>query len=203
MANPERLEVLRTSVTQKCALAANIVNARLAQHRIGDRRAPRVLQVSMPDAPSSQGGRTARQAIRLVTTHGPQLPLMCGWLEVTHERAELRTYASLAAQHRDRFGRSITCTRDDYSALMGALEELLSGMGIQVVYVERSDADGLSGSSPAPRSAQPGSNGGLAAAAGMLLVLSGIGFAWLLADVPNAGKRALAQPVAAANADAR
>jgi hypothetical protein len=101
--------------------AAEMVNATLARKTVG-KATPRRVEVAAPDGPSTSGGKRARQTIRLVPATGAGAPVMCGFLDVGQKAVELRGYANVSRQFKERFGNNLDITLEEYNTLLKDLE---------------------------------------------------------------------------------
>lgn len=126
-------EGLRTQLAAAAVNAADVVNVSLQNRSIGNVY-PRRLQVQLPEGVSTEGGKKARQSINLVAISGDQDALMCGWMDVSKKKAELRNFPTLAHQHEQRFGEPLDLSAADYEAVMQEVARLLRTLSFQVQF---------------------------------------------------------------------
>jgi hypothetical protein len=65
---------------------------------------PRRPILSIPEGPSTEGGKLARQHITLEPDGIPAAVVTVGWVDLPSHRASLRTFPCLLEAHRARFG---------------------------------------------------------------------------------------------------
>jgi hypothetical protein len=142
----------RTVFASAALRIAGMLAAEVHDIRLG-RETARKLKVLEPDGPSTHGGKLARLSIVLAPEQGDGQSLMCGWLDVGAEQAELRTFEALSAQFESRFGRSIDFDASEYGGLLEAVKAFLDKESYTV---------SLSSEAPRPKTqeaAAPGDEG--------------------------------------------
>ncbi|WNG25398.1 hypothetical protein F0U62_16265 [Cystobacter fuscus] len=145
----------RTMFASHAALFADRLRERFAQKRYG--RAPhlRVLRIDEPEGPSTAGGRLARQPLSLVTRSGTAPTLVCGWVDVAREEAQLRGYESVARRYEAHHGTPLDLTAKDYERCIEDLEVALRSGGIRVRVVIPDDPVPSRESAPSPTATAP------------------------------------------------
>jgi hypothetical protein len=121
----------RTLFASAALRIAGMLAAEAHQIRLG-REIVRKLKVLEPDGPSTHGGKLARLSIVLAPEQGDGQSLMCGWLDVGAEQAELRTFEALSAHHASRFGRPIDIEAGEYAGLLETVKAFLEKENFKV-----------------------------------------------------------------------
>mgnify|MGYP000022013930 CR=1 FL=1 len=125
------LEPSRTFHANQAVQLSDLVALKFNDARFGT-GTPRVLKVSNPDGPSTDGGLKARQSIVLVhegsdTNAGA---IVVGWLDVSRRSAELRPYASVNQQQQARFGTQLDVSKLEYERCVADLHDFFRTQGI-------------------------------------------------------------------------
>ena len=95
---PDRTEVSNAAVALSDMYEVHCANLTLQ----GD--VPRHPVLSVPEGPSTEGGKLARQHITLEPDGVPTGSVTVGWVELPTHRASLKTFPCLLEAHRARFG---------------------------------------------------------------------------------------------------
>jgi translation initiation factor IF-2 len=125
------LEPSRTYHANQAIQVSDLISVKFADRRFGT-STPRIVRVSEPDGPSTDGGRKARQPILLVPEQGEGNTVVCGFLDVTKRSAELRAYLVLSQQYQQRFGVPLDLSKGEYDRLLTEMQEFLKAQGIEV-----------------------------------------------------------------------
>ncbi len=125
------LEPSRTFHANQAVQISDLVSIKFAEQRFGTSQ-PRVLRVTEPDGPSTDGGLKARQSVILVpegaeTSAGA---VICGFIDVSRRSAELRPYAAVSQQHQSRFGAPLDISKLEYERCLTELHEFLRSQAI-------------------------------------------------------------------------
>jgi hypothetical protein len=120
--------------------AAEVVNAALKTKTVGD-KTPRRVEVIAPHGPSTSGGKKARQSITLAPVSGQGAAVVFGFLDVADKSVEFRPYATVAKQHRARFGEDFEVRPDEYEAVRRDVAQLLGNLGFQPLEDEDEEDD--------------------------------------------------------------
>jgi hypothetical protein len=115
----------RTQFAVRAITLADTFNAALAEERV---RGPVVyrIELSAPDGMSTAGGKQATQHVKLVPEGGGS-PIVAGSANSAEWWAELRTFETLKALHRERYnGADIPLDRVQYNALVAKLRMFFS-----------------------------------------------------------------------------
>ncbi len=120
----------RTHHASQAAQVSDLINLKFATKTFGT-EAKRYLRATEPDGPSTDGGRKARQALLLVTkdemaTGGG---LVCGYVDVAMQLAEIRTYAVVSTHFSQRHGRGFDVSKGEYDRMQEQLEAYLAQQG--------------------------------------------------------------------------
>ncbi|OJH40085.1 hypothetical protein [Cystobacter ferrugineus] len=152
---PSAGESNRTMFASHAALFADRLRERFAQKRYG--RAPhhRMLRIDEPEGPSTAGGRLARQPLSLVTRSGTAPTLVCGWVDVAREEAQLRGYESVARRYEAHHGTPLDLAAQDYERCLEDLEVALRSGGIRVRVIIPDDPVPARKSAPSPTATAP------------------------------------------------
>ena len=94
---------------------------------------PRRPILSVPEGPSTEGGKLARQHITLMPDGLPAAHLTVGWVELPTHRASLKTFPCLLEAHRVRFGsRPFPVDGVGYERFMETTMSFLTDQGFTV-----------------------------------------------------------------------
>lgn len=112
-----------TTVASSMLIHAELLKTRMGTMTLGPSR--RVLEVMPPNGPSSNSGMVARQPLTLSTSTEK---VVCGWVDFSAARAELRDHLSTKQVYEARYRKRFDVTEAEYSAwlrkLFAALREL-------------------------------------------------------------------------------
>ncbi|NLE47293.1 MAG: hypothetical protein GX614_02700 [Sandaracinaceae bacterium] len=118
--------IKRTEVAQRAIDLGEALNIKLREMSAGS-VVPKHLEVIPLDAESTRGGEFARQSIVLTPDEeGARGSIMCGWIDVSNRAAEMRDYALVRDQFRERYQMPLDVSREEYERLVGALHAVLS-----------------------------------------------------------------------------
>jgi hypothetical protein len=127
-----------TLVAHQGVNAAEMLNTALSSKTVG-KAPPRRVDVAAPDGPSTDGGKRARQVIRLVPADGAKAGIViCGALDVAHKTLELRTYRNACTQHVERYGVAFDVLPDDYAKLLKELGAMVAALEFRVSVMQDS-----------------------------------------------------------------
>lgn len=178
--------VKRTLVAQAALDTSALLNMRFASRLVGS-ETPRKLMVTVPDGPSTDGGKKVRQSVVLVPAADPTSgSLMCGWLDIAQKRAELRVHEVVSAQFEARYRQVFDVTREQYDALLRDVKAMLEMQEIEVAVIEavpaglEADSRATLAGSPAAPAASTGVSAALYAAAAVMLGLLLLGAYFVL-----------------------
>jgi hypothetical protein len=125
------MELSRTHHADQAIHLADLVNLKFAKTTFG-LTTRRVLRISEPDGPSTDGGRKARQSIMLAPEEGnPGGTIVCGWVDVVRRTAELKTHSILGSTYQERYGVAFDLSRGEYQRVLDALLDFLRGLEIE------------------------------------------------------------------------
>lgn len=144
--------VKRTVVAQAALDTSALLNMRFASRLVGT-RTRRKLMVSVPDGPSTDGGKKVRQSIVLAPADDPGAgTVMCGWLDIAQRRAELRVHDVVRSQYEARYKQPFDVAVDAYDALFRDVKTMLEMQEIAVAIIDSvpASADGDSRATMAP-----------------------------------------------------
>ncbi len=164
---PTQPEASVTVHAQQALKFTDIFGFKFGKEEYG-KLAPRILKLSEPDGMSTGGGVQARQSLTLTPKLGDSGSVVCGWIDVTHKNAELRSYNFLNQQFEARYQRRLDLRREEFEPLLHELENFLKFQKINYKVVEPAAAPRSAASTISP--APPES-----ASMGMLFALLGIG----------------------------
>lgn len=110
----------------------DLLTVRFSGHRFGTNH-PRVLHVSEPDGPSTDGGRKARQNIILSPEGGAEGgTVVIGWMDGSRKMAELKPYAMVTQPYQQRYHQPLDLTKMDYDHLIAEMTDFMKGQMIDV-----------------------------------------------------------------------
>jgi hypothetical protein len=160
-------EPSRTYHANQAVMLSDLIGIKFADQRFGT-TTPRMLRVTEPDGPSTDGGFKARQSILLVAEGGDQTnAIVCGWLDVSRRSAELKSYPQIAQAYQQRYGVATDLSRGEYDRAIQELHDFLKAQQIDArvaVQLRRSQP-------PAPAAPQ------LPVGQNQVMVVAGLAFA--------------------------
>lgn len=115
-----------TAVASSMVLQADIVVSRLATVPLGTSR--RLLRITPPPGPSSNGGAQARQTLLL--TSGAEHPV-CGWVDFAAAVAEVKDYETTRAAYEARFRVAFDVKEAEYREWLHKLQAVLKELGVR------------------------------------------------------------------------
>ena len=118
------LEALRTRVANQAASLADTVNEGFDEFHMG--AGDYVVELSMPDGPSTGGGAQARQNIRLVPRRRGYSIVIAGTVDPVTSTAELRTFEHVAVLHELRFKQPLEITGEEYDDFLAKADVVLN-----------------------------------------------------------------------------
>jgi translation initiation factor IF-2 len=99
------LEALRTRVANAAASLADTVRDGFDEFHMG--AGDYVVELSIPEGPSTGGGAQARQSLRLVPRRKGYAMVIAGTVDPVTSTAELRTFEYVAISHELRYNRPL------------------------------------------------------------------------------------------------
>jgi hypothetical protein len=133
---------LRTSISNQAVMIADLVRERFAGKSYGS--AFYRLRIDEPDGPSTGGGRHARQHLTLEPRMDSAPAIICGWVDVSIQDAQLRSYEMMVRRHE---GRAFPLSAEIYDRFLDDLMNTLYEGGIRIMLVVPDDDEEAS---PAP-----------------------------------------------------
>lgn len=118
------LEALRTRVANQAASLADTVNEGFDEFHMG--AGDYVVELSMPDGPSTGGGAQARQNIRLVPRRRGYSIVIAGTVDPVTSTAELRTFEHVAVLHELRFKQPLEISGEEYDDFLAKADVVLN-----------------------------------------------------------------------------
>jgi hypothetical protein len=118
------LEALRTRVANQAASLADTVSQGFDDFHMG--AADYVVELSVPEGPSTGGGAQARQNIRLVPRRKGYSIVIAGTVDPVTSTAELRTYEHVAILHELRFQRPLEIDDEEYQDFLAKADVVLN-----------------------------------------------------------------------------
>lgn len=144
-----------TAFAQAALATSDLINNKFKDTKLAG-NTPRTVVVEAPQVESTGGGKQARESIILRPENGEAKDtITCGFLDVGLRSCELRSYATLNMNHRQRFGTALDLHQSEYDKFLGELASLLEQEGyvIKVVRPEEQQAKvAAAGASPAASS---------------------------------------------------
>jgi hypothetical protein len=134
-----------TAFAQAALAASDLINTKFASTRFGG-KVQRQVVVEAPNVESTGGGKQARESIVLKPVDGAVGDsVTCGFLDVGLRSCELRSYATLNMQHKQRYSTAIDLPQAEYDRFLGELGSLLEGEGfvLRVVQPEEQQAKAI------------------------------------------------------------
>jgi hypothetical protein len=130
-AEPPAEGEIRTTVSNKAAMVADLVKATFARRSYGI--APYRLRIDEPDGPSTAGGLHARQPISLVSNLDSAPAVVVGWVDVAKKESQLRNYGVVRRRHQGRYTAPLDITEEEYERFLNELVETLFYGGIRIL----------------------------------------------------------------------
>jgi hypothetical protein len=123
---PDRseLEALRTRVANQAASLAEAVTDGFEDFQMG--AAGWTVELTVPEGPSTQGGKAALQHIRLVPRRKGYATVVVGTVNPVTSVGELRTYEHIALLHETRFNRPLEITPEEYVEFLKKADVILN-----------------------------------------------------------------------------
>lgn len=118
------LEALRTRVANQAASLADTVNEGFDEFHMG--AGDYVVELSVPDGPSTGGGAQARQNIRLVPRRKGYSIVIAGTVDPVTSTAELRTFEHVAVLHELRFKQPLEISGEEYDDFLAKADVVLN-----------------------------------------------------------------------------
>jgi translation initiation factor IF-2 len=118
------LESLRTRVANQAASLAETVREGFDDFHIG--AGDFVVELSIPEGPSTGGGAQARQNIRLVPRRKGYATIIVGTVDPVTSMAELRTFEHIAILHELRFRQPLEINGDEYDDFLAKADVVLN-----------------------------------------------------------------------------
>lgn len=134
-----------TAFAQAALATSDLINNKFASTRFGG-KVQRQVVVEAPKVESTGGGKQARESIVLKPVEGASGDsITCGFLDVGLRSCELRSYATLNMQHKQRYSTAIDLPQPEYDRFLGELGSLLEGEGfvLRVVQPEEQQAKAI------------------------------------------------------------
>ncbi len=146
---PAAGESNRTMFATHAALFADRLRDKLSK-KIYGRNPHRVLRIDEPEGPSTAGGRLARQSISLIPRRGTGPTIVCGWVDVAKQEAQLRSHESVARRYEAHHGTAIDISPEDYERCLDDLVSALIAGDIKVRVIVPEESAPAQASSPTP-----------------------------------------------------
>ena len=118
------LEALRTRVANQAASLAETVREGFDEFHLG--AGDYVVELSVPDGPSTGGGVQARQSIRLVPRRKGYAIVVVGTVDPVTSTAELRTFEHVAVLHEVRFRQPLEISGEEYEDFLAKADVVLN-----------------------------------------------------------------------------
>ena len=171
-----------TAFAQAALAASDLIMQKFHETKLSGKVA-RGVYVEAPNVESTGGGKQARESIVLRPDNAdPKETITCGFLDIGLRSCELRSYATLNLQHRQRFQSPIDLGQADYDKFLGELRAMLEGEGFVIKMIEPQEAQAkaaAAGNAPAS-SSSAGGNTGVMIAIGVVAALVVVGLVVVL-----------------------
>lgn len=118
------LEELRTRIANQAASLAEAVTDGFEDFHMG--AGDYVVELSVPEGPSTGGGAQARQNLRLVPRRKGYAIVIAGVVDPVAATAELRTHEHVALLHELRYEQPLEITPDEYETFLGKARVVLN-----------------------------------------------------------------------------
>lgn len=124
VADRSELEALRTRVANQAASLAETVSDGFEDFHMG--AGDYVVELSVPDGPSTGGGAQARQNIRLVPRRKGYSMVTAGTVDPVTSTAEIRTFEYVAVMHELRYRRPLEINGEEYADFLAKCDVVLN-----------------------------------------------------------------------------
>lgn len=124
MTDRSELEALRTRVANQAASLAETVRDGFEDFHMG--AGDYVVELSVPEGPSTGGGAQARQNIRLVPRRAGYAIVIAGTVDPVTSTAELRTFEHVAVLHEMRFRKPLEINGEEYDDFLKKADVVLN-----------------------------------------------------------------------------
>lgn len=118
------LEALRTRVANQAASLAETVSDGFEDFHMG--AGDYVVELSVPEGPSTGGGAQARQNIRLVPRRKGYAIVIAGTVDPVTSTAELRTFEHVAVLHELRYKQPLEINGEEYDDFLRKADVVLN-----------------------------------------------------------------------------
>ena len=118
------LAALRTQVANQAASLAETVTDGFDGFHMG--AADYLVELMVPEGPSTGGGAQARQSIRLVPRRKGYAVVVAGTVDPVTSTAEIRTFDHVAILHEVRFRRPLEINEEEYAEFLKKLAVVLN-----------------------------------------------------------------------------
>jgi hypothetical protein len=118
------LEALRTRVANQAASLAEAVSDGFEDFHMG--AADYVVELSVPEGPSTGGGAQARQNIRLAPRRAGYAIVIAGIVDPVARTADLRTFEHVALLHELRYRRPLEINGEEYADFLAKADVVLN-----------------------------------------------------------------------------
>ena len=118
-----------TMFANRAVITATAISSAFANRTFGT-AVKRKLRVDEPEGPSTGGGKKARQPLSLIPVQGASPALVCGWIDVVTNEAELRSFGSLASRYFARHKLMPDIAEPEYNGFIDELRKTLTTVGI-------------------------------------------------------------------------
>ena len=124
MADRSELEALRTRVANQAASLAEAVTDGFEDFHMG--AGDHVVELSVPEGPSTGGGAQARQNLQLVPRRKGFPVIIAGTVDPVRGTAELRTFEHVAILHELRYQRPLDISGEEYEDFLRKADVVLN-----------------------------------------------------------------------------
>lgn len=118
------LEALRTRVANQAASLAEAVTDGFDDFHMG--AADYVVELSVPEGPSTGGGKQARQNLQLVPRRKGYAMVIAGTVDPVLSTAELRTFEHVAILHELRYQKPLEISGEEYTDFLKKADVVLN-----------------------------------------------------------------------------
>jgi hypothetical protein len=92
--------------------------------------------LTAPEGPSTSGGAQALQHVRLVPGQAGLPTIVAGHANRFERKAELRTYAHVARNHLERFGRPLPLSLEEYDRFLAMAKNFFDGAQLETTIAD-------------------------------------------------------------------
>jgi hypothetical protein len=112
---------------------------------------PYSVDLTIPDGPSTAGGKQAAQHVRLVPSAAGQAVIIVATANPLDQTIEIRAYEHVEANHKERFKNAFPIAREAYTDLVSRLIAFFTRRGMSVSVVNTAESNAIKTAATQPK----------------------------------------------------